>query len=480
MLLKKNSKRAETDRIKLKGCDDLKKNYEQYKKMLRTLLCGILILSQTAVFAYVWLTNYNNDIVLPFVQKGNWLLYTLYAIISITFLRAFDCTKYGRYRKTNIIPSQMLAAFFTAVVTYLQIVLLSAEFVSVIPLIQMFFVDVAIIFVLTVSGDFMFDKIFPAKKVLLLYDNYSPDVFIRKLKSRKDKFVVDEIMNISVGIDELKEAIKDAESVILYDLSAEIRNKLLKICFEYDIRTYSTTKVSDVLVRGAECIHLFDTPLLLYRNIGLTFEQHVIKRAMDIVIASIMLVLSSPFLLISAIAIKLYDGGPVFFTQARYTLNGKVFKIHKFRSMIVDAEKNGTPIPSTKGDPRITPVGKVLRATRLDELPQLIDILVGNMSLVGPRPERIEHVDQYSEEIPEFRYRLKVRGGLTGYAQLYGKYNTTPYDKLQLDLMYIQNYSLLLDIKLILMTIKIMFTKDSTEGFEEEDSKKITEKSQEQ
>ncbi|MBR6681872.1 MAG: sugar transferase, partial [Clostridia bacterium] len=370
----------------------MKKNYEQYKKMLRTLLCGILIFSQTAVFAYVWLTNYNSDIVLPFVQKGNWLLYTLYAIISITFLRAFDCTKYGRYRKTNIIPSQMLAAFFTAVVTYLQIVLLSAEFVSVIPLIQMFFVDVAIIFVLTVSGDFMFDKIFPAKKVLLLYDNYSPDVFIRKLKSRKDKFVVDEIMNISVGIDELKEAIKDAESVILYDLSAEIRNKLLKICFEYDIRTYSTTKVSDVLVRGAECIHLFDTPLLLYRNIGLTFEQHVIKRAMDIVIASIMLVLSSPFLLISAIAIKLYDGGPVFFTQARYTLNGKIFKIHKFRSMIVDAEKNGTPIPSTKGDPRITPVGKVLRATRLDELPQLIDILVGNMSLVGPRPERIEHV----------------------------------------------------------------------------------------
>ncbi len=458
----------------------MKKNHEQFKKLLRTILCGILVLSQTAIFAYVWITNYNEDIVLPFVQKGNWLLYTLYTIISITFLRAFDSTKYGRYRKSNIIPSQMLASFFTALVTYLQIVLLSAEFVSVIPLIWMFAIDIALIFVITVSGDFMFDKIFPARKVIVLYDNYNPDIFLKKLKFRKDKFVVSDVINIDIGMDELKESIKNSEGVILYDLSAEIRNKLLKICYEYDVRTYATSKVSDVLVRGAECIHLFDTPLLLYRNNRLTFEQLVVKRAMDIVVSAIMLVLTSPFLLISAIAIKLYDGGPVFFTQARYTLNGKIFKIHKFRSMIVDAEKNGTPIPSTKGDPRITPVGKVLRATRLDELPQLIDILVGNMSLVGPRPERIEHVDQYSEEIPEFRYRLKVRGGLTGYAQLYGKYNTTPYDKLQLDLMYIQNYSLLLDIKLILMTIKIMFTKESTEGFEEEDSKKITEKSKEQ
>jgi exopolysaccharide biosynthesis polyprenyl glycosylphosphotransferase len=255
--------------------------------------------------------------------------------------------------------------------------------------------------------------------------------------------------------------------------------KRVKICFENDIRAYSTAKISDVLVRGAECIHLFDTPLLLYRNNGMTIEQRIIKRAMDIIISLLMLILTSPFLLISALAIKLYDGGPVFFRQERATLNGKVFRIHKFRSMIVDAEKDGKPRPTTEGDPRITPVGKILRATRLDELPQLIDILMGDMSLVGPRPERIEHVKQYTEEIPEFQYRLKVRGGLTGYAQLYGKYNTTPYDKLQLDLMYIQNYSLLLDVKLLLMTVKIMFIKESTDGFSEEKSKKINEKSKE-
>ena len=211
----------------------------------------------------------------------------------------------------------------------------------------------------------------------------------------------------------------------------------------------------------------------------MTIEQRIVKRAMDIVVSLLLLIITSPLLLISALAIKLYDGGPVFFRQERATINGRLFQIHKFRSMIVDAEKDGAPIPTTEGDPRITPIGKILRATRLDELPQLIDILVGDMSLVGPRPERIEHVKQYTEEIPEFQYRLKVRGGLTGYAQLYGKYNTTPYDKLQLDLMYIQNYSLLLDIRMLLMTVKIMFMKESTDGFTEENSKKINEKSKE-
>ena len=175
-------------------------------------------------------------------------------------------------------------------------------------------------------------------------------------------------------------------------------------------------------------------------------------------------------MLLTAIAIKLYDGGPVFFKQARCTIGGKVFYIHKFRSMIVDAEKYGA-IPATDKDPRITKVGNVIRATRIDELPQILNILKGEMSIVGPRPERVEHVEKYSKEVPEFSYRLKVKGGLPGYAQIYGKYNTSAYDKLRLDLMYIENYSLLLDIKLILMTLQIMLRKESTEGFKQEEKK---------
>ena len=187
----------------------------------------------------------------------------------------------------------------------------------------------------------------------------------------------------------------------------------------------------------------------------------------DIIISSLALIITSPIMLVIAVAIKLYDGGPVFFRQDRCTINGKVFSIHKFRSMIENAEKEGEVIPTTEDDKRVTPIGKFIRKTRLDELPQFIDILKGDMSVVGPRPERVEHVRQYTAEIPEFEYRLKVKGGLTGYAQIYGKYNTSAYDKLKLDLMYIQNYSILLDLKLIIMTGKIIFMKESTEGFEE-------------
>lgn len=212
---------------------------------------------------------------------------------------------------------------------------------------------------------------------------------------------------------------------------------------------------------------MFDTPLLLSRNTGLNVEQSIAKRLMDVICSAAALTILSPVFLCTAAVIKLYDGGPVFFCQKRCTKDGRVFVIYKFRSMIVDAEKEGYSIPAREKDPRVTPVGRFIRATRIDELPQFINILKGDMSLVGPRPERVEHVEKYTAAIPEFSYRLKVKGGLTGYAQVYGKYNTTAYDKLKLDLMYIENYSLLLDIEILFKTLKILFMKESTEGFDD-------------
>ena len=457
----------------------MKNKNEQYKRIFRFLIKIVLILSQTGVFAYAWLSSYNDLIVVPFVQKGNWFFYLVYAILLSIFLNSFDGLKYGTYRKTNIMLSQVLASLATAFIIYLQIVLLAAEFLSVVPLIYMLLVDVGIIYLLCVGGETLMQKLFPKRRVLLIYDEYSPEPFVDKMKNRKDKFKIENTVNVNIGFEEIEKLVAKAESVILYDIHAETRNKILKCCFQHDVRAYSTTKVSDILVRGAECVHLFDTPLLLSRNIGLSFEQRLLKRTMDILVSAIMLIITSPIFLISALAIKLYDGGPVFFRQDRGTIGGKVFRIHKFRSMIVDAEKDGLSPPAEQEDTRITPVGKVLRACRMDELPQLIDVLMGNMSLVGPRPERVEHIKQYTEEIPEFEFRLKVRGGITGYAQLYGKYNTSAYDKLQLDLMYIENYSFSLDIKLLLMTVKILFMRESTEGFSKKKSKEIREKSKE-
>ncbi len=424
---------------------------------------------------FCWMMEYNDDIILPFVQKGHWLIGAYYILMESIFLYNFEGLKFGYFKRSNMVLSQILAIICTNAMMYLLIALLSARFIPVLPIIAICLFDAVFSMVVTGISELVFNKFFPAKKLLVIYDEYKPDFMVQKLKSRKDKYIVEKIANISAGFESLKNMMDEVDGVVIFDVHSEIRNKILKICFDKNIRTYTTSKVSDILIRGAENIHLFDTPLLLYRNHGLTFEQRFLKRTMDIVVSLIMLIVASPFMLVSALAIKLYDGGPVFFRQERSTINNKTFKIHKFRSMIVDAEKDGISRPATDGDPRITPVGKVLRATRLDELPQLIDILKGDMSLVGPRPERVEHTEKYTEEIPEFPLRLKVRGGLTGYAQLYGKYNTTPYDKLQLDLMYIQNYSFLLDLRLLFMTVKVMFMKESTEGFTEEKSKSMGE-----
>ena len=250
------------------------------------------------------------------------------------------------------------------------------------------------------------------------------------------------------------------------DLPAEERNQLLKFCFRENVRCYSLPKISDIMVRHAEEIHMFDTSLLLFRNAGLSAEQQFVKRAFDVVFSLVFLLVASPFMLLIAAGIKLCDGGPVFFTQDRLTRDGKVFKLYKFRSMYVHQE-NDTYCMTRENDSRITPIGKIIRNIHFDELPQILNILKGDMSFVGPRPEWTATTEQYAQNLPEFLLRLKVKAGLTGYAQIYGKYNTTPYDKLMLDLTYIEKYSFLLDLKLMILTLKVLFEHENTEGIED-------------
>ena len=261
-----------------------------------------------------------------------------------------------------------------------------------------------------------------------------------------------------------KEILAGYGAIVLWDIPMLERNELLKYCYSKSIRVYMMPKITDVLVQGADQLHLFDTPILLTREYALKAEQRIVKRLIDIICALILLVIASPFMLVTAIVIKAYDKGPVLYKQIRCTINAKEFYILKFRSMRVDAEKDGVARLASKNDDRITPVGKFIRAVRIDELPQLFNILKGDMSFIGPRPERPEIIAQYTEEMPEFVFRMKVKAGLAGYAQVYGKYNTTPYDKLKLDLTYIENYSVWLDLKLMLLTLKILFKPESTEG----------------
>lgn len=445
---------------------------EQYKRILRFAAAMLVIASVALAFFLIWIRFYNLRIVFPFYYKGHWVVMVMYVILLFIFFYIYGGLKFGYLKPTSVILSQLISVVCANVLMYLEISLLSAELEAVLPFIYLTAVDFVIIVFWSFIITWAFRKLFPPRRLLIIYDEYEPAVLVRKIAGRNDRYSVGEVRSItSMSEEEFHSLAKKYDAVLIYDLHSELRNKILKYCYSESIRTYSTSKISDILIKGAENIDLFDTPILLFRNFGLTFEQKFVKRLMDIVLSFLILVVTSPFMLLVALAIKLYDGGPVMFRQERCTIDGKVFKIHKFRSMIVDAEKEGKSIPATDNDPRITPVGRFIRKTRLDELPQMVDILIGNMSMVGPRPERIEHVEKYTEEIAEFEYRLKVKGGLTGYAQIYGKYNTTPYDKLKLDLMYIQNYSLLLDIRLILMTVKIMFMKESTEGFEKQGEK---------
>ena len=263
--------------------------------------------------------------------------------------------------------------------------------------------DIVVISLWSPLSLFLYRKIYPPRHVLLVYGERWTHSLMDKFNTRSDCFYVSKRIHISEGLDKIFLKAHDYEGVIICDVPAEIRNKILKYCYDCSIRTYTTPKISDILVRSSEDVHLFDTPLLLSRNCGFDRRTGFVKRFFDILISLVAIFILSPFMGIIAIAIKLDDKGPVLFKQNRCTKDGKVFPILKFRSMIVDAEKDGSVIPAIDNDPRITRVGKVLRKIRVDELPQLFNILKGDMSIVGPRPERIEHVQKYTEAIPEFK-----------------------------------------------------------------------------
>ena len=437
------------------------------KRLVIFCLAVILIAAQAALFAYAWYSYYRGMIFLPFWRKGNWVLVALYALIYTLFATMLGGLRVGYYKRMDMFISLTLATLCANVFAYLEITLINRWFLPAGPVLRMTVIDLLINFFWIWISGYIYSHIYGARNLLVIYGDRDPGDLIEKMNTRSDKYRISDKVHISMGEKTIHRLMANYEGVIIWDLPAEIRNQYLKYCFAHSIRCYLSPKISDIILIGSDRIHLFDTPLLLSRNIGLTMDQRAVKRFFDIVLSAVLIVILSPLMLICAAAVKLCDRGPVFYMQDRLTIGGKTFEIRKFRSMYVNSEKDGARLASMHDD-RITPVGKVLRNLHLDELPQLFNVFMGDMSLVGPRPERKEIMREYEKEIPEFYYRLKVKAGLTGYAQVYGKYNTTPYDKLKLDLFYIENYSLLLDFRLLLMTVKIFFQKEVSEGVEDD------------
>lgn len=441
------------------------KNKDQYKRLILLLASGILLTMQTGIFVWTWYNSYA-EVGSNYFVRGNYIVIALYALMTFFFYHLFGGFRIGQMRVFEMLYTQVLSVVSTNAVTYLQLCLIGRwQFLTNFrPMIHMTMVDLIVVLTWSLFVKWGHMMLFPPRKMLLVYGAYSPDNLIRKVESRKDRYAIEETICIDRDLELIKERIMHYGVVVLTDIPAEIRNQLLKFCFEHNVRCYCVPKISDIMIRSADSIHLFDTTLLVFRNLGLTAEQRFAKRLFDILLGLVVCVVTAPLMAVIALAIKICDGGPVFFAQERLTKDGKVFLLYKFRSMRTSSQEQYCL--TRKQDERVTTVGRFLRASHLDELPQIYNILKGDMSFVGPRPECPELAEEYTKIVPEFAYRLKAKAGLTGYAQVYGQYNTTPYDKLKLDLCYINGYSFLLDLRLIVLTLKILLQKEKTEGIE--------------
>lgn len=440
---------------------------EQKKRLIMFWTKVFIVMIQTGIYAWLWYSKLQYWMDRKYV-RGNLAIIVLYFALVLVFVKAFGGYKVGYLPNWDVIYTQILAVLVTNGVTYIQLCLMGPWKITehIGPFILLVLVDILLVIIWVIVMRWIYASLFPPHEMLLIYGDINPDAIMNKLETRRDKFHIAEMIHINEGVEKVVDKIDEHSVVLVGDIPVHERNLFLKYCFEKGKRCYTIPKISDIMITSAENIELFDSPLMLFRNRGLTAGQEFAKRISDILISLIGIVLSSPIMIIIALCVKLYDRGPVFYRQERLTMDGKPFMILKFRSMIIDSEKNGARL-AAKNDDRITPVGKVIRRLHFDELPQLFNVLMGDMAFVGPRPEREEIYEEYEQYIPQFRYRLKMKAGLTGYAQVYGNYQTVPYDKLKLDLTYIEKYSIWLDIKLMFMTVKILFQKEKSEGVDE-------------
>lgn len=437
---------------------------EQYKRILKFGSAAVILLIEVGLYWLLWQLYLNNIIEERFWRRGIWLLSAMYGVLLVFFLQTYGGLKIGYLKRGNIIYSHLLSLFIVNTIGYFILALIDKKFHSPASFILLTVVDGIIVCIWVFLFQWIYGVLFPPRRLLVVYGVRPVFSIMEKIGARDDKYVIGGSISIDEGIDRIMEKAKEFEGIVVGDVPSHDRNLILKKCYDSSIRVYMIPKISDILVRSSTNLNLFDTPILLSKNEGLQIDQMAVKRFIDIVVSLIGIILTSPLFVMFGAAIHLADRGPIFYTQTRLTIDGKLFKIYKFRTMRVDAEKDGVARLAGEADDRITDVGKILRATRLDELPQLFNIIKGEMSLVGPRPERPEIAAEYMEDLPEFAMRLKMKAGLTGYAQVHGKYNTTPYDKLKLDLHYIRNYSLWMDLILIVLTPKVLFMKESTEG----------------
>ena len=446
----------EQERMKAKG---------MYHDVTVRLVKLLNILMAAVPFACCWFMYYAQRVVMTPSMFRSAVMVLLFMGLYLFFGRVYDAFCLSIKRLGDLFISQVLGIIMADGVMFIALWLMSGGFPDLLPALLALVGQAAMSLLWCFVAHHWYFARFKGQKTVIVcgrqkgLENVIGQYGLNKKFDVRLSCTVEECMANDLA------ALQGMEAVFLCGVHSHDRNIILKYCVNHNIHVYVIPRVGDVIMSGAQRIHMCHLPMLSVGRYNPPPEFVLLKRVFDVVASAAAILITSPLMLIVAIAVKAQDGGPIFYRQTRLTKDGREFKIMKFRSMRVDAEKDGVARLSTgEKDDRITPVGHVIRACRLDELPQLFNILAGSMSIVGPRPERPEIARQYEQEMPEFSLRLQAKAGLTGYAQVYGKYNTTPYAKLQMDLMYIANPSIVEDIKIMFATIRILFDKESTEG----------------
>ena len=442
----------------------MKKTFHTGRAALGALLEVSLALVPALLFFYTYIHHYPSA---TFWGRGNLLFFVVYFAILVLFMTIYGSFSIRKYRTRELVFAFGLSCFFTDVITYFIMCMIAQTILSPKFVILTLLAQCLIETGLFIFARIMADRLEPAAPALLIVPEKDAEEGVRdKFDRRRTRYYIDRVVSADTPWDELCAIMHSYGTVVLLPMEKELRRRIMDDCFWHGVEILLKPDMQDIMVNYADTVIMSDVPLYAVHTGNHDRGYLTAKRGLDIVASVCGLLICSPIFLAVAVAIKIQDGGPVFYRQKRLTLGGKPFYLTKFRSMVVNAESATGAVLAGKSDSRITKVGAFLRATRIDELPQLLNILNGDMTLVGPRPERPEFYEKYCAEYPEFAYRLRAKAGLTGYAQLYGRYNTTFADKALLDMHYIQKASFLWDLQLIFYTLKIIFVKESTEGVE--------------
>ncbi len=426
-----------------------------------------LLLSIGIFFVSFLLFRYGKIVIEDYGYRYNYYAAVLYGAFVIFFSRAYNAYLIGYTKTRTLVLAQFLSQIISIILLYLSVSIAWRQFLNPFVFLPMQCILLLIDVIWSYFGNKLFYKLNGKHKTLLLYRNAVDRGRLGSISGKPIERVY-EITNelqFNGSFEEIQDKLKGYDAIFVAGLNSSCRNGILKYCKEKSIQGFFLPHIGDTIMQDAEHVRAFDSPVLSVSRKELSPEFAFVKRVFDIVSSGVSLILLSPLILITSLAIKLSDGGPVFYRQTRLTRDGAKFEILKFRSMRVDAEKDGVArLSQGDNDDRVTPIGKIVRRYRLDEIPQLWNIFKGDMSVVGPRPEKPEIAEIYYEKMPEFKLRLQVKAGLTGYAQIYGRYNTAPYEKLEFDLMYINNMCILVDLQLCFATLMTLFKKESTEG----------------